>query len=145
MNPDDLASSDADLRTLRAITLLKTEIIAQLNAGLANLQICISQLTESHHRTILEQERRNATFAPQTRLEELITQVHDHGNKIQVNNTTAVLMDRDIAALKAQLDSDENDSHNRHFGLMTTAAGWVFSIVMLLLSIGIGFLVAHVH
>ncbi len=144
MTPDD-ASSDADLRTLRAITLLKTEIIAQLNAGLTNLQICISQLTESHHRTILEQERRNATFAPQTRLEELINQVHDHGNKIQINNTTAVLMARDVDELKSQIKSDENDSHNRHYGLMTTAAGWVFSIVMLLLSIGIGFLVAHVH
>ncbi len=138
-------SSDADLRTLRAITLLKTEIIAQLNAGLTNLQICISQLTETHHRNVLEQERRNATFAPQTRLEELITQVHDHGNKIQINNTTSVLMDREITALKAQLNSDESDTHNRHYGLMTTAAGWVFSIVLLLLSIGIGFLVAHVH
>lgn len=134
MTPDD-QSSDADLRTLRAITLLKTEIIAQLNAG----------LTESHHRNVLEQERRNATFAPQSRLEELITQVHEHGNKIQINNTTAVLMDREITAIKAQLNSDETDTHNRHYGLMTTAAGWVFSIVMLLLSIGVGFLVAHVH
>ena len=144
MTPDD-PSSDADLRTLRAITLLKTEIIAQLNVGLTNLQVCIAQLTETHHRTILEQERRNATFAPQTRLEELISQVHDHGNKIQINNTTAALMSRDVDDLKAQLKSDENDTHNRHYGLMTTAAGWVFSIVMLILSIGIGFLVAHVH
>jgi len=144
MTPDN-QSSDADLRTLRAITLLKTEIIAQLNAGLTNLQICISQLTESHHRNILEQERRNATFAPQTRLEELINQVHEHGNKIQINNTTAVLMDRDIASIKAQLTSDEHDTHDRHYGLMTTAAGWVFSIVMLILSIAVGYLVAHVH
>lgn len=145
MTPDDPLSSDADLRTLRAITLLKTEIIAQLNAGLTNLQICISQLTETHHHSLLEQERRNATFAPQSRLEELITQVHEHANKIQINNTTTALMDRDIISLKAQLDSDEHDSHNRHYGLMTTAAGWVFSIVMLIISIGIGFLVAHVH
>ncbi len=144
MTPDDL-SPDADLRTLRAITALKSEIVLLLNTGLTNLQLCIAQLTETHHHAILEQERRNATFAPQTRLEELIVQVHDHGNKIQVNNTTAALMDRDIASLKAQLTSDENDSHNRHYGLMTTAAGWVFSIVMLLISIGIGFLVAHVH
>ncbi len=145
MTPDDLASSDADLRTLRAITLLKSEIIAQLNAGLTNLQICISQLTESHHRNILEQERRNATFAPQTRLEELINQVHEHSNKIQINDTTATLMNRDLTDLKSQLKSDESDTHNRHYGLLTTTAGWVFSIVMLLISIGIGFLVAHVH
>ncbi len=144
MTPDD-QSSDADLRTLRAITLLKTEIIAQLNAGLTNLQICIAQITETHHHNLLEQERRNATFAPQSRLEELVSQVHDHGNKIQVNNTTAALMSRDVEALKAQINADESDTHNRHYGLMTTAAGWVFSIVLLLMSIGVGFLVAHVH
>ena len=144
MTPDD-PSSDADLRTLRAITLLKTEIVAQINAGLTSLQVCIAQLTEAHHRSMLDQERRNATFAPQTRLEELISQVHGHSNKIQEVDTKTFLLDQSLSTVKTQLRDDEQSSHNRSFGLLTTTAGWVFSIVMALVMLGLGILVSHIH
>ncbi len=142
---DDLLSPADDLRTLRAITTLKAEITAQIGAGLTALQIVITQLTETHHRALLEQERRNATFAPQTRLEELIIQVHDHSNKIQAVDTKSYIMEKDLSALKDQQHEQEQKGRDRSFGMLTTTAGWIFTIVLAMVMLGLGVLVNHLH
>jgi len=142
---DDLLSPADDLRTLRAITTLKAEITAQISAGLTALQIVITQLTETHHRALLEQERRNATFAPQSRLEELIVQVHDHGNKIQAIDTKSFLMDKDLSTMKDQQHEQEQKGRDRSFGMLTTTAGWIFTIVLAMVMLGLGVLVNHLH
>ncbi len=141
---DDLSPVD-DLRTLRAITALKAEITTQISVGLTALQVVITNLTETHHRALLEQERRNATFAPQSRLEELINQVHDHSNKIQAVDTRTYIMDKDLTCLKDQNHEQEQKGRDRSFGMLTTTAGWIFTIVLALVMLGLGVLVNHLH
>lgn len=141
---DDLSPVD-DLRTLRAITALKAEITTQISVGLTALQVVITNLTETHHRALLEQERRNATFAPQSRLEELISQVHDHSNKIQAVDTRTYIMDKDLTCLKDMSHEAEQKGRDRSFGMLTTTAGWIFTIVLALVMLGLGVLVNHLH
>jgi hypothetical protein len=71
-------TDEQTIRIIEAISRLRQDFMTALNEGLASVNLAIAQLHEKHNATVLEQERRNATFADRARVELIAEHVHDH-------------------------------------------------------------------
>lgn len=67
---------------LRAIASLKDELVLIINAGLERVQTSVAQLQAQQSEALLEQERRNSTFASREQVEAIARDVSRHGDEI---------------------------------------------------------------
>lgn len=118
---------------LESIHSLETKLTATITANQASLVASISALTEAHHRSLLEQERRNAGFATRDDLSQVQNQIRD----------LATIAASNQARLKAVEDAQADGEQN----LWNTArdgVGWFLMIVCALGGPILAFILYHV-
>jgi phosphate starvation-inducible protein PhoH len=130
---------DGEAQVLHALSELEQRLSLALNTGLAAVTQSIAQLAEQHHRTQLEQEKRNASFADRSRLEEL-------AGKVSAMDTTTVLlaqMRKDIDADRSRLDQLESMVNERALRFAHGAIGYIVMFLVMLSSNVLVYILAH--
>ena len=98
MTADTPMSNSQYEKVLEAINSLDGKFTTALNTGMASLNAAILTLTESHHRSLLEQERRNSQFVTVNRADAL-------ANRVDALETGRVTNAERIAALEGRYRS----------------------------------------
>lgn len=117
----------------------------KLTTGLQSVTTSIATLTEMHHQAILEQERRNSSFATLERLDGVVRRLDDLVAGFAARNERLEAMDRQIRRQETQI-SQLSDSISTHsVNLLTSATGW---LVIALITVGsniLTFILSHAH
>lgn len=148
----DVLRAIQELRTeVRSdVAAIKNELSASFQSGLAAVNLAIATLTESHHRQVIEQERRNAEFAHRTRLDELIEQVHGHSNKIsaheiQIQTNIKRLAETQLCTedLEKRIDATDHHIDANQLGLLHGTLGYVIASLLTVAGAAAGFAFNH--
>ncbi|HZU11414.1 MAG TPA: hypothetical protein VFB58_01125 [Chloroflexota bacterium] len=127
-----------------AIASTETRLLRALNEGLQQVSSALTNLSEMHHRAMLEQERRNASFATVERLDALAVRVDSVNAALsgvcqRLENVEAGLArsERESSSLRRQLNESSVSS-------LTTATGYLVTALLLIGSNILTFILAHV-
>jgi hypothetical protein len=135
---------------MEAITSLDTKLTAALNTGLTALNTALVQLTEAHHRALLEQERRNSQFATLAHAEQLSRRVDSMADSAarreeqikslrEVLATTTLHHDQQIADIEKRLSQDADHS----FLQTSNIVGYLATAIISGLAVTLAFLLTH--
>ena len=118
---------DNDATILRAIATLKSELLATINGRFQEVARALDRIDQKSSSDLLDQERRNSTFADRARVEAVAEHAHDNASAL-----TALLL------RTSNLEQDKRDQQNElHFPLR-------IAITAVLLSVSISSAVAIV-
>jgi len=124
---------------IEAIATLDDKLSGQIQGVFTGL----SELTEAHHRAVLEQERRNATFATAVRLDNLDNKIsgfmQESGGRIaQFHALQAQVAEHahQLAAMQAAAASRDLQGANQ-------LTGWLVQALLILTSTILGFILYH--
>lgn len=116
-----------------------------LTTGLESVRASIARLTEMHHTAILEQERRNSSFATMERLDGVIRRLDDLASNFAVRSERLESMDRQVRRQEEQIAQITESISNRSVSLLTSTTGW---LVIALITVGsniLTFILTHAH
>jgi predicted component of type VI protein secretion system len=117
----------------------------QLSTGLHSVTTSIARLTEMHHQAILEQERRNSSFATLERLDGVVRRLDDLVAGFAARNERLEAMDRQIRRQDTQISQLSDTFSTRSVNLLTSTTGW---LVVALITVGsniLTYILAHAH
>lgn len=117
----------------------------KLTSGLQSVTISIATLTEMHHKAILEQERRNSSFATLERLDGVIHRLDDLVAGFAARNARLDALDRQMNRQDAQIAQLAESVSSRSMSTLTTATGWLVIALITVASNVLTFLLAHAH
>jgi len=115
----------------------------KLTAGLQAVNISIATLTEMHHKAILEQERRNSSFATLERLDAVGRRVDELVAGFAARGERMDAAERQIARQESQLTQVLDAMNARSVSLLTSTSGWLVLAVITIGSNVLTFLLAH--
>lgn len=122
-----------------------TALDQKLTSGLQAVTVSMSRLTEMHHKAILEQERRNASFATMERLDGVGKRVDDLVTGFASRSARLDALERQLSHQEDQLTQLSDSVSNRSVGLLTSAAGWLVVALVTISSNLLTFLLTHAH
>jgi hypothetical protein len=117
----------------------------KLTSGLESVTASMALLTEMHHKAILEQERRNSTFATLERLDGVVRRLDDLVAGYAARNERLEAMDRQLGRQDVQITQLAEALSTRSVSMLTSTTGW---LVVALISVGtniLTYLLAHAH
>lgn len=134
-------SSSGDISLALAAT--ETRLMRALNAGLAQVTAAIAALTEMHHKAILEQERRNASFATQERLDSLAHRVDELNAALSARTARLEHIEAGMARLDRETADLQSQLTARSVSILSSATGYLVTALLLVGSNLLTFLLAH--
>jgi hypothetical protein len=139
-----------------ALDRLEAKLTAALNTDLQAVNVAISALADSHHRALLEQERRNSSFADRDRVEQIATHVHTNANELlsmvhrvsKLEQCTEIIQGDlgTLAPLKSvadRLTQLEEIVEARHTLFTANTIGYLVTFAAILVSAIVAFVLAH--
>jgi hypothetical protein len=117
----------------------------KLTTGLDSVTTSIGRLTEMHHTAILEQERRNSSFATMERLDGVIRRLDDLASGFAARNERIEAMDRQMRRQEEQISGLAESISTRSLSMLTSTTGW---LVIALITVGsniLTYVLAHAH
>lgn len=126
-----------------AIALSERRIMAALSTGLDRVTAAIANLTEMHHRALLEQERRNAGFATIERLDLLNSKVEAIGGELRERKSRVDALEEHVTRLDAAITTTQATLEQRSTGVLTLALNYVMMFAISTAGVMLAFVLAH--
>jgi hypothetical protein len=117
----------------------------KLTTGLQSVTASMGTLTDMHHKAILEQERRNSSFATLERLDGVVRRLDDLVAGFAARNERLDALDRQLSRQDAQIAQLSESMSVRSVGLFTSTTGWLVIALITLASNILTFILAHAH
>jgi hypothetical protein len=117
----------------------------KLTSGLESVTVSMARLTEMHHKAILEQERRNSSFATLERLDGVVRRLDDLVAGFAARNERLDALDRQMSRQDAQITQLAESVSTRSMTTLTTATGWLVIALITVASNVLTFLLTHAH
>lgn len=117
----------------------------KLTSGLESVTASMTRMTEMHHKAILEQERRNSSFATLERLDGVVRRLDDLVAGFAARNERLDALDRQMNRQDAQIAQLTETVSARSVSTLTSATGWLVIALITVASNVLTFLLAHAH
>lgn len=117
----------------------------KLTSGLQSVTVSIARLTEMHHQAILEQERRNSSFATLERLDSVVRRLDDLVAGFAARNERLDALDRQMGRQDTQIAQLTESMSARSTGLFASTTGWLVIALITVASNVLTFLLANAH
>jgi len=140
-----LAGMERLSEILQLLHEMDSRLTAAITAGIASVNLSIAQLSERHNASLLEQERKNSSFADRERVEALARQVHDGRNELAVVGRQVAQLgeaDRDLAK---RLDEVGNQLDSRSLKFLSGMNGYLVSLLVVVVSCVLTYTLTHLH
>src|SRR5579875_1862820 len=128
-SPHRSSSTVGTSRSMKAVIEAIATLDDKLSGQIQGVFTGLSELTEAHHRAVLEQERRNATFATAVRLDNLDNKIsgfmQESGGRI------------------AQFHALQAPAASRYLQGANQLTGWLVQALLILTSTILGFILYH--
>lgn len=136
----EIASADLGA----AIASTETRLLRALSEGLQGVSAALANLSEAHHRALLEQERRNASFASVQRLEALAARVDGVNATLSALGQRFESVEAGLARAEQEAGSLRRQLTESRVSALTTATGYLVTALLLIGSNVLTFILAHV-
>lgn len=141
---------------LRAVKQLEDKLTLAIHTGLQAVYAALAQITERHHRAMLQQERRNASFADRDRVEALAHLVSS--NTASISSLTGHLQELNTRIDKLADQLTAHDEHRdqqtrelvalmneRSFSLFSGTTGYLVTALLIGSTAILTFILSHIH
>jgi hypothetical protein len=123
----------AELQILRAVQALDTKLSEALNRQTRTLTASIQALADRHSESLLEQEKRNASFADRIRVEAVAEHNHTIANSVQSLLSQVGAAEKRLVELAAELSLLRQSVADGTVGLLAGANGYLVTFIALVL------------
>jgi Flp pilus assembly protein TadB len=135
------STESPELQILKAVQALDLKLSTALTKQTQTLTSSIQALADRHSDSLLEQEKRNATFADRNRVEAVAETNHANANHIQSLMLRVTSTEKKLADLAADLQAVRSSMTEKAIGFLAGANGY---LVMFLIMIAVGIVTAIV-
>ena len=126
-----MSTESSELAIIRAVQQLDEKLSKALTAQTQTLTRSIQQLADRQSSALLEQEKRNATFADRDRVEAVAEHSHQNANHIQSLLFRVTESEKRIVELAAEIKSFQLTVGERAVGLLAGANGYLITFISL--------------
>lgn len=128
-----------------AIAALERKLVDQLNAGIGTLSAALTRLQESSHMALLEQERRNSTFATRELVDRLAATIDNLARQQSGTETRAAEAARLAQSTSGELETLKTAVSDRSLAYIRAAAGFLASLLAMILAVVLTYVLTHAH
>jgi chromosome segregation ATPase len=125
------------------IALSERRIMGALSTGLDRVTAAIANLTEMHHKALLEQERRNAGFATIERLDMLNAKVETISGELRERKSRVDALEEHVTRLDTTLTATQTTLEQHSSGVLTLALNYVMMFAVSTGGVMLAFILAH--
>lgn len=123
---------------LEAMHELETRVNATVAAGITAVTVSITAASDAHHKALLEQERRNSTFADRAHVDDLSSQLQRHSVRIAtLEDSYSQILTR-LDELAAQVSAGT-------VHLLSGFSNYLVLVLLMLASNLLIFVLTHLH
>lgn len=130
---------------LDTIAALERKLLDQINTGLNGVNAILTRFQESSHVALLEQERRNSTFATRELVDRLAATIDTLARQQTQTDTRAAEALRAAEAVNSELEALKVNAADRNLAYIRTAAGFLASLLAVILAVTLTYVLAHAH
>lgn len=130
---------------LQLLHEMEMKLTAAIATGLATVNTSITALAERHNSALLEQERKNASFADRERVESVARNVHDARNEVTGLLLRVGKCEQAEQKLQAALDALAEQVDTRSLKMLSGANGYLVSLLVVFISVVLTYVLTHVH
>ena len=120
-----------ELQILKAVQALDQKLSEALNRQTRTLTASIQALADRHNEALLQQEKRNATFAERTRVESVAEHGHDSANHITNLLARVATTEKRIVELAAGLEACQRSITEKAVGFLAGANGYLVTFIVM--------------
>ena len=128
-----MSTESSELAIIRAVQQLDEKLSKALTAQTQTLTRSIQQLADRQSSSLLEQEKRNATFADRDRVEAVAEHSHQNANHIQSLLFRVTESEKRIVELAAEIKTFQSSVAERAVGFLAGANGYLLTFITLVL------------
>jgi DNA repair exonuclease SbcCD ATPase subunit len=139
---------------MQSLRSLEDKLTAAIASGLASVNLAITTLADQHHKAMLDQERRNSTFADRERVEFVARNTHENASNLTALTLRVGKLERCCDALdtrieqcydalNARIEQLSTQADNRSFSLLSGATGYLVSALIVTSAALLTFLLTH--
>lgn len=121
-----------ELQILKAVQALDTKLSDALTRQTRTLTASIQALADRHSESLLEQEKRNNTFADRNRLEAIAEHGHTIGNLVQTLILRITAAEARAVELNADIQSLRTAFTNRTESFLAGTNGYLITFIFLI-------------
>lgn len=133
---------------------MENKLTAAIATGLQSVNLAIATLSDHHNKALLDQEKRNSSFADRDRVEAIAANTHANANHLTALQLRVGQLERKADSLDARFDArcreiDDRlagalqDEASHTVGLLAGANGYLVMLAIMLASNLLTFLLAH--
>jgi Ribonuclease G/E len=122
-----------ELQILKAVQALDTKLSDALNRQTRTLTASIQALADRHSESLLEQEKRNNTFADRNRLEAIAEHGHTSANLIQALIIRTTAAEARAVELTADLQNLRTSISTRTENFLAGTNGYLLTFIFLVI------------
>lgn len=126
-----------------AIGAMEKKLLDQFNTGLGQVNAALIRLQEATHVALLEQERRNSTFATRELADRLAGSIDALGRRQGELETRAAEATRSLEGVTTDVDALKHASTDRALSYVRAAAGFLASLLAVLLTAVVTYVLTH--
>lgn len=145
-----MTGEDSYREILTLLRSLEDRLTSTINTGLAAVNLAISTMQDQHNRALLDQEKRNATFAERIRVEDVAKHTHDTAGKL----TTIIYRigeleracnkhDQELASLDRRFDHEGEITTERGFKAVGQITQYLATFLMLIAIALLTYMLTH--
>jgi len=139
MNPLDRAEF------FEAIGSLEKKLLDQLNIGLSQLNAALIRLQESAHGALLEQERRNSTFATREWVDRVGEAIDGMARQQARHETRMGEAVRLAESARVEIEELKHTAADRNLAYIRAGASFLASLLAVILAVTLTYVLAHTH
>jgi hypothetical protein len=122
---------------------LEKKLLEQLTSGLAQVNGALVRMQEATHVALLEQERRNSTFATRDLVDRLAGSVDGLARQSAGHDTRLSEIAHSTERLADDLESLKHTAVDRNLSYLRAGAGFLASILAVMLAVAVTYVLAH--
>jgi|SRR5947209_13051933 len=126
-----------------AISALERKLLEQLHTGLSSVNTALLRLQESSHVALLEQERRNSTFATRELVDRLAATMDTLARQQAQTDTRTGEALRLVESVTGDLETLRHTVSDRNLAYIRAAAGFLASLLAVILAVTLTYVLAH--
>lgn len=136
-------ATDEYERMLAAVRELEQRLSAAITTGLQAVNLTIASLADQHHRAVLEQERRNGTFASRDRVDALAEGLRDRAGEWMTHGERLTVLERRYESVSGRLDELSAKQNEDTVRVWSGNTGYLVLLVLMLGSNLLTFFLTH--
>ena len=122
-----------ELQILKAVRALDEKLSDALNRQTRTLTASIQALADRHSESLLEQEKRNATFADRVRVESVAEHAHNNANHVQNLLSRVSAGEKRLVELAAEIQASRMAISTKAESFLAGANGYLLTFISLII------------